>query len=193
MLGWLVLILWAVSWVEIARRIRKASGSWITSIGGGFLASVVAILAVMIVWRGIEMTLGISPNPTVRNWQISEPKPQENWWDQGKPDPRSQFDPYIAQSRTNPSAKNAVVTSAEFGNRWSFTVSRGELECHENAVIMHTVKGTYSINGKAMERYADRYPEWRKIAKPYPSLENDPSARMPPPSDLIRKGLSLCD
>ena len=192
MSGWILLVLWAVAWIEIGRRIRKASGSWITTIGGGFLASLVGILAVMLVWRGIELSLGINPNPKVRNWQISEPKPEENWWDKGKPDPRERFDPYASQPNSSTSRTRTVVSSAEYGSRWPFTVSRGELECHQNAVIMHTAKGIFSINGKAMDRYAGRYPEWRRIAKPYPGLENDPAARMPPPSDLIQKGLALC-
>lgn len=90
------------------------------------------------------------------------------------------------------SAKTVSVSAAEYGNQWSFTVSSGDLECKDNAVVMHTSKGTYSINGKAMSRYKGKFPEWREIAKPYPGLESDPTAKMPPPHDLIKKGLDLC-
>ena len=86
-----------------------------------------------------------------------------------------------------------IVVSSEYGDRWSFTVSGGELECISNAVVMHTARGTFSINGKAMGRYAGKLPEWREIAKPYPGLENDPRAKMPPPTDLIKRGLALCE
>ena len=90
-------------------------------------------------------------------------------------------------------AKTITVTAAQYGDKWSFTVGRGELECKLNAVVMHTSKGTYSLNGKAMGMYKDKYPEWRDIAKPYPGLENDPNAKMPPPHGLIQKGLALCN
>lgn len=90
-------------------------------------------------------------------------------------------------------AKTVKVTAAQYGDKWSFTVARGELECKLNAVVMHTSKGTYSLNGKAMGMYNGKYPEWREIAKPYPGLENDPNAKMPPPHDLIKKGLALCN
>jgi hypothetical protein len=89
-------------------------------------------------------------------------------------------------------AKTLRVTASEYGDKWSFTVSEGELECKMNSVIMHTNQGTYSVNGKAMGRYKGKYPTWREIAKPYPGL-NDPQAKMPPPHDLIKRGLDLCD
>jgi hypothetical protein len=88
-------------------------------------------------------------------------------------------------------AATLTVTASEYGDKWPFTVSKGELECNANAIIMHTSKGTYSINGKAMGRYKNKYPEWREIAKQHP-LFNDPQAKMPPPHDLIERGLELC-
>ena len=90
-------------------------------------------------------------------------------------------------------AETTKVSASEFGDKWSFTVPDGELECINMAVLFHTSKGTYSLNGKAMGRYKDNYPAWREIAKPYPGLENNPSAKMPPPHDLIVRGLSLCN
>jgi hypothetical protein len=94
---------------------------------------------------------------------------------------------------TSALAAKIPISAAEYGDKWSFTVSRGELECKLNAVVLHTSKGTYSLNGQAMETYRRKYPEWREIAKPYPGLESDPSAKMPPPHDLIRRGLDLCN
>jgi hypothetical protein len=88
-------------------------------------------------------------------------------------------------------AKSLAVHSSEYGDKWPFTVSEATLECKINAVIMHTSKGTYSLNGKAMGIYKNRYPTWREIAKPYPGL-NDPNAKMPPPNGLIQRGLELC-
>jgi len=92
---------------------------------------------------------------------------------------------------SNSYAKSLVVTKAEYGDKWPFTISTIELECSMNAVIMHTSNGIYSLNGKAMGVYKDRYPTWREIARPYPGL-NDPKAKMPPPSGLIQRGLELC-
>lgn len=89
-------------------------------------------------------------------------------------------------------AATLTVNASEYGDKWPFTVPKGVLECHANAVIMHTSKGTYSINGKAMGRYKGKYPEWRDIAKQHP-LFNDPQAKMPPPHDLIERGLELCN
>ncbi len=89
-------------------------------------------------------------------------------------------------------AETLKVTASEYGDKWSFTVSEGELECNLNAVVMHTNQGIFSINGKAMGRYKGTYPTWREIAKPYPGL-NDPAAKMPPPQELIKRGLVLCN
>jgi hypothetical protein len=88
-------------------------------------------------------------------------------------------------------AKSLTIHSIEYGDKWPFIVSEATLECKINAVIMHTSKGTYSLNGKAMGIYKNKYPTWREIAKPYPGL-NDPSAKMPPPHGLIQRGLELC-
>ena len=88
-------------------------------------------------------------------------------------------------------ADTVTVTEDEYGDKWPYVVSEGQLECHINAVIMHTSMGTYSINGKAIGRYKGKYPEGREISKQYP-LFNDPQAKMPPPHGLIQRGLELC-
>ena len=44
-------------------------------------------------------------------------------------------------------AKTITVTAIEYGEKWSFTVSQGVIECKANAIIMHTSRGTYSISG----------------------------------------------
>jgi hypothetical protein len=89
--------------------------------------------------------------------------------------------------------KTESVSASEYGPAWPFTVTQGELECINNAVIMHTSSGTYNINGKARGRYEGKFKDYRDIAKPYPGLETEPTARMPPPSGLIQRGLRLCN
>jgi len=88
-------------------------------------------------------------------------------------------------------AKTLTVTEDEYGDKWSYIVSEGELEYHANAVIMHTSMGTYSINGKAIGRYEGKYPNGREISK-QELLYNDPQAKMPPPHGFIQRGLELC-
>jgi hypothetical protein len=88
-------------------------------------------------------------------------------------------------------ANTLTVTEDEYGDEWPYVVSEGELECHINAVIMHTSRGTYSINGKAIGRYKGKYPEGRVISKQDPIID-DPRFRMPPPHGLIQRGLDLC-
>jgi hypothetical protein len=90
------------------------------------------------------------------------------------------------------SAKMQEVESSEYGSKWAFTVTALELECINNAVLAHTEAGTYTLNGKAQSRYKNKYPNIREISKPYPGLEHNPKAKMPPPSGLIQRGLSLC-
>lgn len=87
--------------------------------------------------------------------------------------------------------KTLKVTDDEYGEKWTYTVSEGELECINSAVIMHTSIGTYNVNGKAETRYKDKYRSAREITKPHPTI-NHPSAKMPPPSGLIQRGLELC-
>ncbi len=88
-------------------------------------------------------------------------------------------------------AKTLKVTAEEYGDKWSFIVPKGRLQCKINAVVMHVGDKTYSLNGKAMSRYRGEFPTWRRIAKPYPGM-NDPQAKMPPANDLIKRGLALC-
>lgn len=89
------------------------------------------------------------------------------------------------------SAKTLVVTASEYGSEWSYLVSQIELECINNAVIGHTSRGTFNINGKAMGRYKGKHLDGYDISKQYPGLD-DPQVRMPPPKGLISRGLDLC-
>lgn len=89
--------------------------------------------------------------------------------------------------------KTEKISANEYGALWPFIVPEGELECINNAVIMRTASGTYNINGKALGRYEGVYKSFREIAKPAPGLESYPDAKMPPPSDLIKRGLRLCE
>jgi hypothetical protein len=85
------------------------------------------------------------------------------------------------------------ITASQYGDKWPFTITEGDLECIDDAVILHTPSGTYNINGKAMSRYKDTYKSFQEIAKPVPGLENEPQAKMFPPSEMIQRGLKLCD
>ena len=190
--AWIASAFWLACWIGIAWWARKSRGSWVISLGGGFLAACFALVAVVMLWSGVETVLGLNPNPQVKDWKITEPAPADDFWSKGKSDPSTKFAPRDAAPAWRALSNSVIVTSQEYGSRWSFTVASGELECIMNAVVMHTNRGTYSLNGKAMGMYAGKYPEWREIAKPYPGLEHDPVAKMPPPSDLILRGLALC-
>ena len=85
------------------------------------------------------------------------------------------------------------VTARQYGDTWPFTGTAGELECIDKAVLMHTPSGTYTLNGTAMDRYGNTYKSFRGIAKPVLGLENELQAKMPPPHELIQRGLRLCD
>jgi hypothetical protein len=54
---------------------------------------------------------------------------------------------------------------------------------------------SYAVNGKALsfarrEGYVDPF---HTIAKPYPGMVGKEGGKMPPPTDLIRRGLKLCE
>jgi len=189
MLGLIVLIFWLASWYGIARWLGKGTKPRVIKVGEGFLLSFIPVVVI-----GFSITLFQNfSNPEIDNWEIGKHKqPQEGVRKQYEPDIGIILDPDSTRTKPRSSANREIVVASEYGNKWSFTVPGGELECISNAVIMHTVKGTYSINGKAMGRYAGKLPEWREIAKPVPGLENDPRAKMPPPTKLIKKGLALC-
>ena len=85
------------------------------------------------------------------------------------------------------------LTARQYGDTWPFTVTAGELECRDKAVLMHTPLGTYTLNGTAMDRYGNTYKSFREIAKPVLGLENELQAKMLPPREMIQRGLRLCD
>ena len=89
-------------------------------------------------------------------------------------------------------ADTIEVSASEYGDNWSFNVSKIELECINMAVLAHTERGTFALNGKAQSRYKGKYPSIREISKPYPGMEDNPNAKRQPPTGLIQKGLTLC-
>jgi hypothetical protein len=92
-------------------------------------------------------------------------------------------------------ARMEYISKDEYGDKWPFTISSGRLECRINAVILHTDRGTYNINGKAMDRYARRYKPITEILKPHPLPTVAQAGGFFPISDtdIIQRGLKLCE
>lgn len=88
-------------------------------------------------------------------------------------------------------AETISVKSAEYGDKWPFTVDSITLSCRNNAaVLMQTKTGTtYWLNGKASAQFKN-FPSWREIAKP--DSRYGAGAVMTPPPDIITRGLALC-
>jgi hypothetical protein len=93
----------------------------------------------------------------------------------------------------SPQIAPTTRTSAEYGNKWAFTVDNGELDCIPNVpgersgdVILKTDQGTYAINGSAMGKgiYKDLEEIWRDDP-------NNPGAKISV-SDVIDSGLDIC-
>ncbi|NJO17816.1 MAG: DUF2511 domain-containing protein [Thioploca sp.] len=80
-----------------------------------------------------------------------------------------------------------MVSKSSFKGVWPLTVKEGTLACNNNAVTFKTMDGEiYAVNGVAESRGAQ---EINPIWKDNPDL---PGAKLNI-SDLIRKGLSLCN
>jgi predicted RNA-binding Zn-ribbon protein involved in translation (DUF1610 family) len=84
------------------------------------------------------------------------------------------------------------ISEEEYGSNWPYTFQYGLVTCngYSDVVIIAQHK-VYAINGTAM---GAKYPSGEKmydddwnVRKPLSG-----SGRMPPPSDIIQKGLSLC-
>lgn len=80
------------------------------------------------------------------------------------------------------------VSMAEYGEKWPFNnITVGWLECINNAVVLHTDDhGTWNLNGKAMQRYENKYQTAKRNSDPK-SLWRKLGA-----TDFIQRGLVLC-
>ena len=77
------------------------------------------------------------------------------------------------------------ITSQEYGEDWPFTVSKGTLECKDDAVIFHANGSKYAVNGTAQRLGALRInPIW----KDNPAIPGTKISVGP----LISRGLDLC-
>ena len=87
-----------------------------------------------------------------------------------------------------------LITKEQYGDKWPFTIESGHLECQTNAVILHTDKGIYNVNGKAMSRFADKFKSIKEILKPHPIPMVAQAGGFFPISDtdIIQRGLKLC-
>lgn len=56
-----------------------------------------------------------------------------------------------------------VISEKDYGEKWPFTVGKGELACRNNAVTLAVDGTTYAINGAASAQgYKDITPIWRE-------------------------------
>ena len=87
-------------------------------------------------------------------------------------------------------AETLTITSAEYGDKWPFTVNEVKLSCRNVAAVLITANGkTYTLNGKAKTQFK-QLPDSRDITKPNPKY--GAGAVMTLPSDMIQRGLALC-
>lgn len=84
-----------------------------------------------------------------------------------------------------------IITEAEYGEAWPFTVPEGQLRCEGGglqAVVFRANGIDYAVNGVAMAKYAAIEPIWRlneKLTSPdFPIRINI--------GPIIDRGLKLC-
>lgn len=87
-----------------------------------------------------------------------------------------------------------IITRAESGDKWPFTVDKGELDCvptvpgeRSGYVILKTDQGTYAVNGTARGR-KDLYKDVKEIWRDVPDV---PGAKVSV-KDVIDAGLDIC-
>ena len=90
-------------------------------------------------------------------------------------------------------AETLTITSAEYGDKWPFTVNEVKLSCRNVAAVLITANGkTYTLNGKAKTQFK-QLPDSRDITKPNPKAAlYGVDGGMTLPSDMIQRGLALC-
>ena len=88
-------------------------------------------------------------------------------------------------------AETISISSAEYGDKWPFTVDSLTLSCRNNAAVLIQANTgrIYWLNGKASAQFKS-FPSWREIAKP--DFRYGTGAVMTPPNDMITRGLALC-
>lgn len=80
------------------------------------------------------------------------------------------------------------VTAATFGDEWPLTIQEGELDCpRPNEVVIRSGDHVFALNGTA--RSNPDYEDLGRIWRDNPRL---PGTKIPP-SELIRRGLALCN
>lgn len=86
--------------------------------------------------------------------------------------------------------KNGEISEIEFGKKWPFTVKSGRLQCLDgNAVIFICDKGTYAINGMALNQIKQQ--KWLEIDEIWKDDPNIPDFKISI-SPIILRGLELC-
>ena len=100
----------------------------------------------------------------------------------------------IAQS------KSLHITSKDFGDKWPFTVTKGELSCNGNDAVTFKTNGIiYGVNGRALSKGYPRINpiwkddqkmiEWLKEQMPGEKITSPPKISIGP---VLEKGLTLC-
>lgn len=99
------------------------------------------------------------------------------------------------------SAKNSsknVITAEDFGARWPFTVSSGELVCKKPGAVIFIANGKrYAVNGLAMsdDRNVDINEIWKEDTESETAKALIERGLKPPKigiSAIISRGLELC-
>ena len=81
-----------------------------------------------------------------------------------------------------------TITSAEYGERWPFTVNEGLLKCWPpRAVVFQTSEGTYNINAAATSHYKKN----KAIEELWKPDHHNPDKEIAT-EEIIKRGLKLC-
>ncbi|WP_339080816.1 DUF2511 domain-containing protein [Pseudomonas sp. TMP9] len=79
------------------------------------------------------------------------------------------------------------VTAQQYGEKWPFKVSSGNLECKGQAVIFHTDEKAYAVNGVAKQKgYKDIEPIWKQDPKFFEMANEIAKSENKPVRDIIR-------
>lgn len=85
--------------------------------------------------------------------------------------------------------QSVKVTQSEYGDRWPFTVTEGELDCLNRADVVLRVNGeVYAINGTARNKTA----EYKDLGEIWRDQPDHSEGKVPIPSEMIERGRAIC-
>ncbi|MBF9252442.1 DUF2511 domain-containing protein [Pontibacter sp. 172403-2] len=93
-----------------------------------------------------------------------------------------------------PEKKENIFQASDFGEEWPFTTEEVEVFCDGTAVFIKSEGNIYALNGRAMGQVESKRTDittktYEEIWRDNPEIVG---TKIPVPSEIIQKGLSMC-